>query len=230
MLYMDSTMLLLIPGLLLSMLASYWVRSAYNKYGKVTTRAGITAAELSARMLRQGGADNVRIERVRGELTDHYDPRDRVLRLSDGVYGSTSVAALGIAAHECGHALQHREQYAPLSLRSAIVPAVSVTSNMATPLFFLGLILSLPALLWVGIACFTAAVVFSLITLPVEFNASGRALRALQADGYLTDEENAGAKRVLNAAAMTYVASALTAILSLARMLLLANGRSRRRG
>ena len=229
MFYMDSTMLLLIPGLLLSMLASYWVRSAYGKYAKVITRAGITAAEMAARMLRQNGADDVRIERVRGELTDHYDPKDRVLRLSDGVYGSASIAALGIAAHECGHALQHRDEYAPLSLRSAIVPAVSLTSNMAMPLFFLGLILAWEPLLWVGVACFTAAVMFSLITLPVEFNASGRALRALQADGYLTDEENAGAKRVLNAAAMTYVASALMALLQLARMLLLANN-SRRRG
>ncbi|MCL2811920.1 MAG: zinc metallopeptidase [Clostridia bacterium] len=229
MFYMDSTMLLLLPGLLLSMLASYWVRSAYSKYAKVSTRAGITAAEMTQRMLRQNGAGDVRIERVRGELTDHYDPREKVLRLSDGVYGSTSVAALGIAAHECGHAFQHQDEYAPLSLRSAIVPAVSLTSNMAMPLFIAGLFLSLEPLLWIGIACFMAAVVFSLITLPVEFNASGRALRALQADGYLTDEENAGAKKVLNAAAMTYVASALMALLQLARLLLLANGRSRRR-
>ena len=229
MFYMDSTMLVILPGLLLSILASYWVRSAYSKYAKVATRAGITAAEMAERMLRQNGAGDVRIERVRGELTDHYDPKDRVLRLSDGVYGSTSVAALGIAAHECGHAMQHHEEYAPLALRSAIVPAVSVTSNMAMPLFFIGLILAWEPLLWVGIAFFLAAVVFSLITLPVEFNASGRALRMLQADGYLTDEENAGAKRVLNAAAMTYVASALMALLQLARMLLLANNRGRRR-
>ena len=229
MFFMDPTMLIIIPGLLLSMLASYWVRSAYGKYAKVATRSGITAAEMSARMLREAGATDVRIERVRGELTDHYDPRERVLRLSDGVYGSTSIAALGIAAHECGHALQHHEEYAPLTLRSAIVPAVSVTSNMAMPLFFIGLILAWEPLLWVGVACFLAAVLFSLVTLPVEFNASGRALRMLQADGYLTDEENAGAKKVLNAAAMTYVASALMAILQLARMLLLANSRGRRR-
>lgn len=228
MFYMDPTMLIIIPGLLLSMLASYWVRSAYGKYAKVPTGAGITAAEMAARLLRQNGADDVRIEQVNGELTDHYDPKDRVLRLSDGVYGSTSVAALGIAAHECGHALQHRDEYAPLSLRSAIVPAVSITSNMAMPLFFLGLILAWEPLLWVGIVCFAAAVLFSLITLPVEFNASGRALRALQADGYLTDEENDGAKRVLQAAAMTYVASALTAMLQLARILLLANGSRKR--
>jgi len=228
MFYMDSTMLVLLPGLLLSMLASYWVRSAYGKYAKVSTRAGVTAAEMAARLLRQNGAGDVRIERVRGELTDHYDPREKILRLSDGVYGSASVAALGIAAHECGHALQHQDEYAPLSLRSAIVPAVSLTSNMAMPLFFVGLILSWEPLLWLGIACFLAAVVFSLVTLPVEFNASGRALRALQADGYLTDEENAGAKKVLHAAAMTYVASALMALLQLARMLLLANNSRRR--
>jgi len=228
MFYMDSTMLLLIPGLLLSMLASFWVRSAYSKYAKVATRAGATAAQVAERMLRQGGADDVRIERVSGELSDHYDPRDRVLRLSDGVYGSTSIAALGIAAHECGHALQHHEEYAALSLRTAIVPTVSITSNMAMPLFFLGLVLSWEPLLWIGILCFTAAVMFSLITLPVEFNASGRALRALQADGYLTDEENAGAKKVLNAAAMTYVAAALSALLQLARLLLLGNSSRRR--
>jgi len=222
-------MLIIIPGLLLSMLASYWVRSAYGKYAKLATRSGITAAEMAARMLREAGATDVRIERVRGELTDHYDPREKVLRLSDGVYASTSVAALGIAAHECGHAMQHHEEYAPLALRSAIVPAVSITSNMAMPLFFVGLILAWEPLLWVGIALFMAAVAFSLITLPVEFNASGRALRMLQADGYLTGEENAGAKKVLNAAAMTYVASALMALLQLARLLLLANGRSRRR-
>ena len=229
MFFMDSTMLIIIPGLLLSMLASYWVRSAYGKYAKLATRSGITAAEMAARMLREAGATDVRIERVRGELTDHYDPREKVLRLSDGVYASTSVAALGIAAHECGHAMQHHEEYAPLALRSAIVPAVSITSNMAMPLFFVGLILAWEPLLWVGIALFMAAVAFSLITLPVEFNASGRALRMLQADGYLTGEENAGAKKVLNAAAMTYVASALMALLQLARLLLLANGRSRRR-
>ena len=229
MFFMDSTMLIIIPGLLLSMLASYWVRSAYGKYAKVTTRSGITAAGMAARMLREAGAADVRIEPVHGELTDHYDPREKVLRLSNGVYGSTSVAALGIAAHECGHALQHHEEYAPLALRSAIVPAVSITSNMAMPLFFIGLIMAWEPLLWVGVACFMAAVVFSLITLPVEFNASGRALRALQADGYLTDEENTGAKKVLNAAAMTYVASALMALLQLARMLLLANNSRRRR-
>ncbi len=228
MFYMDSTMLLLIPGLLLSMLASYWVRSAYTKYAKVGTRAGITAAQVAAQMLRQGGAEDVRIERVSGELTDHYDPKDRVLRLSEGVYGSTSIAALGIAAHECGHALQHHEEYAPLSLRTAIVPVVSLTSNAAMPLFFLGLILSWQPLLWVGILCFSAAVLFSLITLPVEFNASKRALAVLDSGGYLSGEENDGARKVLRAAAMTYVASALSALLSLARLLLLANSSRRR--
>lgn len=228
MFYMDSTMLLVIPGLLLSMLASFWVRSAYGKYARVSSRAGITAAQAAAQMLRQGGASDVRVERIRGELTDHYDPRDRVLRLSDGVYGSTSIAALGIAAHECGHALQHYEEYAPLGLRTAIVPAVSITSNAAMPLFLLGMVLSFQPLLWVGILCFTAAVVFSLITLPVEFNASGRALRALESGGYLTAEETGGARKVLNAAAMTYVASALSALLQLARLLLLANNSRRR--
>lgn len=226
--YMDSTMLLVIPGLLLSMLASYWVRSAYAKFAQIHTLAGMTAAPVAAQMLREGGARDVRIERISGELTDHYDPRDRVLRLSGSVYGSASIAALGIAAHECGHALQHREEYAPLTLRTAIVPAVSLTSNAAMPLFLLGMLLSFSPLLWVGTVCFSAAVLFSLITLPVEFDASRRALRMLESGGHLTGEEQAGAKRVLNAAAMTYVASALSAVLQLARLLLLSN-RSRRR-
>jgi Zn-dependent membrane protease YugP len=228
MFYMDSTMLLIIPGLLLSMLASFWVNNTYRRYAQVRAAAGLTAAQAAEDMLRRGGAQDVRVERIAGELTDHYDPRDRVLRLSDGVYGSTSVAALGIAAHEAGHALQHLEEYAPLTLRTAIVPAISVTSGAAAPLFILGMVLSWQPLLWIGILCFAAAVLFSLITLPVEFNASHRALLALESGGYLTRQENAGARKVLNAAAMTYVASALTALLQLLRFVLLA-GNSRRR-
>ncbi len=229
MFYMDSTWLILIPGLLLSMLASSLVNGTYRKYAKVRANSGITGAQMAQEMLRQGGAGDVRVEPVAGQLTDHYDPRDRVLRLSEGVYGSDSVAALGIAAHETGHALQHHEEYAPLILRTNIVPAISLTSNAAVPLFMLGLILSFQPLLWIGIICFAAALVFSLITLPVEFNASSRAVHALEAGGFLTGEENRGAKKVLNAAAMTYVAAALMALLNLVRFVALANGSSRRR-
>lgn len=225
--YIDSTILIILPGLILGLLASSMVRNAYARYAKVQAASGITAAQMAEQMLRQGGAYDVRVERISGQLTDHYDPRDQVLRLSDGVYGSTSIAALGIAAHETGHALQHQEEYKPLWLRTAIVPVVNITSNAAWPIFFLGLLFSWQPLVTLGIVFFGAAVVFSLITLPVEFNASARAVRLLEDGGFLTREENVGAKKVLNAAAMTYVASALAAILQLARMLVL-SGRSRR--
>ena len=227
--WMDWTYLLILPGLLLAIWASSLVRSTYARYAKVPARAGVTAAEVAEKMLREGGAYGVRVERTRGELTDHYDPRDQVLRLSEGVYDSTSVAALGIAAHEAGHALQHQDEYAPLWLRTAIVPVVSITSNLATPLFLLGFVFSWQPLIYIGILCFAAAVAFSLITLPVEFNASRRAVLALEGGGYLTAEENEGARKVLRAASMTYVASALTAILQLARLLLLSRGSNRRR-
>ena len=226
--FYDSTMLLVLPGLLLALLASAWVQGAYRKYAKVATRGGITAAQVAERILHDGGAYDVRVEPVPGELTDHYDPRDQVLRLSQGVYGSTSIAALGIAAHEAGHALQHQDEYGPLWLRTAIVPVVNISSNAAMPLFLLGLFLSWEPLLWVGILCFGAAVLFSLVTLPVEFNATSRAMHQLEAGGYLTDTETGGAKKVLRAASMTYVASALTAILQLLRLLMLANSRRRR--
>ncbi len=226
--YWDWTMLLMIPGLLLSLAASSWVRSTYAKYSGVQAAAHITAAQMAEQMLRQSGAYDVRVEHIAGQMTDHYDPRDQVLRLSDGVYHSTSIAALGIAAHEAGHAMQHQEEYGPLWLRTAIVPVVSITSNAAMPLFFLGLLFSWQPLVWIGILCFAAAVLFSVITLPVEFNASRRALLALEGGGFLTAEENQGAKKVLNAAAMTYVASALTALLQLARLLLIASGSRRR--
>jgi Zn-dependent membrane protease YugP len=228
MVYMDSTFLLIIPGLLLSALASFLVKSTYRKYSKVRASAGLTAAQTAEQILRQGGAQDVRVERVPGELTDHYDPRDNVLRLSQGVFDSTSVAALGIAAHEAGHALQRHEEYAPLSMRTAIVPAISLTSNAAGPLFLLGLLLSWQPLLWIGILCFAGALLFSLITLPVEFDASRRAVYALEAGGFLSREENQGARKVLTAAAMTYVATALMAFLQLARMLMIASGSRRR--
>ncbi|MDR3050600.1 MAG: zinc metallopeptidase [Oscillospiraceae bacterium] len=227
--YMDSTWLLILPGLLLSMLASTWVRGTYEKYAKVRASRGITAADMAREMLRYGGAADVQVERVPGQLTDNYDPRSRVLRLSDGVYDSTSIAALGIAAHETGHALQHQHAYAPLALRSFLVPAVQVTSQAAMPLFIAGLIFSWPPLLTVGIVCFAVAVFFSLVTLPVEFNASARALAALEGGGYLTREENGLAAKVLRAASMTYVASALMALGQLVRLLLLSEGRRNRR-
>ena len=183
---------------------------------------------LARRMLDSAGLNDVAIERVSGNLSDHYDPSDRVLRLSDSVHSSTSIAALGVAAHETGHALQDLDGYAPLKLRTAIVPAVGFGSNLSWPIFLVGLIFSWQPLLLAGIILFALAVVFSLVTLPVEFNASKRALSTLSSGGYLDSEEMEGANKVLRAAAMTYVAAAVGAILQLLRLLLLAGGARRR--
>lgn len=226
--YNDPTWLWVLPGIILAMIASAMVNSAYRKYAKVHAQSGMTAAQVAQQMMRDAGADDVRVEAVQGRLTDHYDPRSKVLRLSQEVYGSTSISALGIAAHEAGHAIQHAQAYGALSLRTNMVPVTQFASHAAVPLFIGGLVLSWEPLVWLGVAFFAVAVVFSLITLPVEFNASSRAIYALESGGYLTREENEGAKKVLRAAALTYVASALTAILQLIRLLTLAGGRSSR--
>ncbi|MEA4899529.1 zinc metallopeptidase [Bacillota bacterium Meth-B3] len=226
--YMDWTMLIVLPGLLLAMLAQFKVSGAFRKYAQVRSRSGLTGAEVARRMLDRAGLGSTRVELVRGRLTDHYDPREQVLRLSDEVYASSSIAALGVAAHECGHALQHGEGYAPLGLRSAIVPVVGIGSNLSWPLFLLGLVFSWDPLILAGIALFALTVVFTLVTLPVEFNASSRALAALEGGGYLDGEELVGARKVLNAAALTYVASALSAILQLVRLLVLSGNRRSR--
>ena len=225
MFYWDWTMILVIPGLLLGLWAQMRVSSAFRKYSAVYARSGMSAEDVARSMLNQAGCGNVSIRSVSGNLTDHYDPRNNTLRLSDGVYGSSSVAAIGIAAHECGHAMQQHEGYAPLVLRSALVPVVNLGSNLYFPIFLLGLLFSWEPLIYVGIACFALTLVFSLVTLPVEFNASGRAQRVLDQQGYLSSEEMDGARAVLNAAAMTYVAAAISSLLQLVRLLIIARDR-----
>jgi Zn-dependent membrane protease YugP len=228
MFFYDWTFLIVLPGLLLALIAQAGVSGTFAKYQRVPARIGLTGAMLARRMLDSRGLNDVTIERIGGNLSDHYDPSARVLRLSDGVYSSTSIAALGVAAHETGHALQHQEHYAPLNLRTAIVPMVGFGSNLSWPIFLVGLIFSWQPLLLAGIILFSLAVVFSLVTLPVEFNASRRALATLSTGGYLDSDEMVGANKVLRAAAMTYVAAAIGAILQLARLLLL-SGVGRRR-
>lgn len=224
--FYDWTYLLLIPALLLSLWAQFRVSSTFNRFSKVRASSGMTATQMAEQLLHAEGVYDVSVERTRGNLTDHYDPKNMVLRLSDSTANSTSVAALGVAAHEAGHVLQHRDGYAPLMLRTAAVPVVNIGSNLSWPLFLVGLIFSWEPLLYAGIALFALAVLFAIITLPVEFNASKRALAALEANGYLQPgEEMRGAKKVLSAAAMTYVASAFMAIMQLLRLLAIAGVR-----
>ena len=221
MFYFDWTMVLLIPGLLLGMWAQFKVKSAYAKYRKVGTYRGITAEQVSRDLLARDGNTGVAIEAISGELTDHYDPRSNVLSLSQGVYGNSSIAAIGIAAHECGHAMQDRHDYTPLKLRSALVPVVNIGSNLYFPIFLAGIIFSWRPLMTVGIICFSLTLLFSLITLPVEFNASRRATAMLAEGGYVNDEELQGVKAVLDAAALTYVAAAISSLLQLVRLLII---------
>ena len=228
MFFYDWTFLIVLPGLILALIAQAGVSGTFAKFQRVPARIGLTGAMLARRMLDSRGLQDIPVEQVGGKLSDHYDPSQRVLRLSEGVYNSTSIAALGVAAHETGHALQDQEHYAPLKLRTAIVPAVGFGSNLSWPIFLAGLIFSWEPLLLAGIILFALAVLFSLITLPVEFNASSRALATLSSGGYLDSDEMAGANKVLRAAAMTYVAAAIGAILQLIRLLLLA-GVGRRR-
>lgn len=227
--YFDSTYLLVIAALVLALMAQGMVRSAYNKYAKVPTQRGMPAAQVASDILRQNGNDVVKVQATEGTLTDHYDPRNETLSLSEGVYSSSSVAALGIAAHEAGHAMQKKEGYGPLALRSLLVPVVNIGSNLSMPIVILGLIMSIPALVTVGIVLFGLAVVFTLITLPVEFDASRRAIAMLNAGGYITRDEEQGVRKVLRAASMTYVAAAIGAILQLARLILLSRSNSRSR-
>ena len=224
--FYDWTYILLIPALILSMWAQFRVSSTFSRFSKVRASSGMTATQMAEQLLHAEGVYDVSVERTRGNLTDHYDPKNMVLRLSDSTANSTSVAALGVAAHEAGHVLQHRDGYAPLMLRTAAVPVVNIGSNLSWPLFVVGLIFSWEPLLYAGIALFALAVLFALITLPVEFNASKRALAALETNGYLQPgEEMRGAKKVLSAAAMTYVASAFMAIMQLLRLLAIAGSR-----
>lgn len=227
--YLDSTMLLLIPGLLLALFAQSRVKATYAKYARVPIASRLTGAEAARRILRDSGNDVVQIQPVQGQLTDHYDPKSEVLRLSEGVYDTASVSAVGIAAHEAGHAMQKRDDYAPLGLRTLVVPTVRFGSTLSMPIFIIGLLMSFRPLIYAGIVLFSLTVVFSLITLPVEFNASKRAVAMLRNSGVVTTaEEEKGVRAVLNAAAWTYVAAAVGAVLQLLRLVLLARGGSRR--
>lgn len=230
MFYYDETYLLVLAGVIISLLASAKVKSTFAKYSKVRNMRGITGAEAAERVLHSAGIYDVRIEHVSGNLSDHYDPRSKVLRLSDAVYGQVSVAAVGVACHECGHAIQHARGYAPLHLRSVLVPIANFGSMIAWPLILIGLLFtSESSMLFItlGILAFSAAVLFQLITLPVEFNASKRAIGMIEQTGLLDENEIRGTKKVLSAAALTYVASAAASILQLLRIVLLAGGRRR---
>ena len=224
----DPTIILVLIGAVISGIASMNVQRTYNKYSKIRNYRGLTSNQVAEHILHAAGIYDVRIERIRGNLTDHYSPNEKVLRLSDAVYGQTSVAALGVAAHECGHAIQHQEGYAPLKLRSASVPLANIGSWVSWPIILIGLLIGYTPLAEVGVFLFTFVVAFQLITLPVEFDASARALRILEQDHILEGEEHVGATKVLKAAAMTYVAALFATILQLLRLVLLVSGNRRR--
>lgn len=228
--YFDPTYILIIIGVIICSIASMRVKSTFSQYSGMRNHMGLTGAQAAERVLHGAGIYDVRIERVAGNLTDHYDPRNKVLRLSDATYGQCSVAAVGVAAHECGHAIQHARGYAPLQFRSVLVPVANFGSMIAWPLIVLGLFInsqSSALLINIGILAFSLAVLFQLATLPVEYNASGRAVRILAETGMMQGEEIVATKKVLNAAALTYVASAAAAILQLVRILILTGGRRR---
>ena len=225
--YFAPTYILLIIGMVLAMGASAKMKSTFSHYQKIRSRSGLTGAQAAQRILNAAGIYDVTIVPIAGSLTDHYDPRNKTVSLSQDVYGRTSVAAVCVAAHECGHAIQHNVNYAPLNMRSAIVPIANIGSSLSWPIFLLGLIMSIPALTTAGIVLFSLAVLFQLVTLPVEFNASSRALKMLESTGILGADENAGAKKVLTAAALTYVAALASSVLQLLRLVILAGGRRR---
>jgi Zn-dependent membrane protease YugP len=231
MFFFDPTYLMfMLPAFLLMMLVQWYVRSAYRKWSKVPARSRITGAQAAQRLMQRGGIYDVRVEGVSGNMTDHYDPRQKVLRLSQGVYSGSSVAALAIAAHELGHAMQDQEDYMPLRLRAALVPAVNIGSYLGWILIVLGLFIGMTQLAWVGVAVFSGGALFALATLPVELNASARARQLLTETGLIVgDEEMRGVNNVLNAAALTYVAALITAVLQLLYWVSLVFGASRRR-
>jgi Zn-dependent membrane protease YugP len=217
--------ILVLPAMILSLWAQFKVKSTFAKYSKVRSSRGLTGAQVAKLLMQVNNINNVSVESVGGSLTDHYDPTNRALRLSQPVHSQTSIAAIGVAAHEAGHAIQHARGYAPLVLRSTLVPIANIGSSMGPWIAMIGLIMSMPMMLNLGIMLFAGAVAFYLITLPVEFNASSRALAILSENQVLTNEELRGARKVLSAAAMTYIASALTALMSLLRLILLSRAR-----
>ena len=212
--------LLVLPAFLLALWAQLRVKTTYAKYSKIRSVRGRTAAEVARQILNDHGLTYVRVDQIAGELTDNYDPRTNVVHLSQGVYNSTSIAAIGVAAHECGHAVQHAEDYGPLRLRSAIIPVTNIGSSLSIPIFFVGLLLNFTLL-------FGLVALFQLITLPVEFNASRRALATIEERGLLTDDEARGARRVLSAAALTYVAALASSLAQLLRLVIISRGRNR---
>lgn len=224
---------IVLPCLLISLWASAHVNNTFKKYSKVYSARRLTGAQAAQRVLSENGVANVRIERTAGKLTDHYDPRTNVIRLSDTVHDSTSAAAIGVACHEAGHAVQYATNYFPIKVRSVIIPITNIGSKLALPLILLGVLLSSlgqysTVLIDIGIACFALSLVFQLVTLPVEFNASRRAIRAIEDGGLLTDDELMGARKTLQAAAMTYVAATAVSLAQLFRLVLLFGGRRRR--
>lgn len=224
----DPTYILILIGVALSLLASAMVKSTYSRFSRVRAKSGYTGAQAAERILREAGIYDVSVQHISGNLTDHYDPRSKVLRLSDAVYGQASVAAVGVAAHECGHAIQHAKGYAPLNFRGALVPIANFGAGLSWPLILIGFFISRGSfLIQLGIILFSLSVLFQLVTLPVEFNASRRAVRILENSGILYQDEVGGARKVLGAAALTYVAAAAASILQLLRLLLLFGGRGR---
>ena len=228
--YWDPTYILVVIGAVICMIASARVKGTFNKYSQLRSMSGMNGAQVAQRVLQAAGIYDVQVRHVSGSLTDHYDPRTKTVNLSDPVYNATSVAALGVAAHECGHAIQHAKSYAPLSIRSALVPIADFGSMLAWPVILIGLLFNTRSsglIIDIGILLFSAAVLFQLVTLPVEFDASRRALVMLRTQGILADDELKYTRRVLKSAALTYVASAAAAILQLLRIILITNGRRR---
>ena len=228
--YWDPTYILVVIGAVICMIAAARVKGTFNKYSQLRSMSGMNGAQVAQRVLQAAGIYDVQVRHVSGSLTDHYDPRTKTVNLSDPVYNATSVAALGVAAHECGHAIQHAKSYAPLSIRSALVPIANFGSMLAWPVILIGLLFNTRSsglIIDIGILLFSAAVLFQLVTLPVEFDASRRALVMLRTQGILADDELKYTRRVLKSAALTYVASAAAAILQLLRIILITNGRRR---
>lgn len=227
MFFWDPTMIIVLPALIFTVWAQFNVNSTFEKYAKVKTKHNMTGYDSARKILDANQLYDVKIEHIAGNLTDHYDPRANVIRLSDAVYNSTSAAAVGVAAHEAGHAVQHAKGYFPIKVRQAIIPVTRIGSTLAMPLFLIGLIAALEPLVYAGIIFYSLAVLFQLVTLPVEFNASNRAMAAIRDDGQLDADELTASKKVLTAAALTYVAALASSLLTLLRLLVIANGRRR---
>ena len=227
--FFDYTIILLLPAVILSLYAQHKVKSTFNKYSRVAASRGLTGAEVAAQLLSASGIRDVKIQATPGQLTDHYDPRDKTVRLSEAVYNQRSLAAIGVAAHEVGHAIQHHQDYGPLAFRSGLFPVVNIGSQLSMPLLMLGLFMGYSGfglwMLYAGILLFSFVVLFQLVTLPVEFNASSRAIELLRQQNILSASEAQPAKQVLDAAALTYVASAVMALLNLLRFIMIARGR-----